>query len=220
MFMIKADQITLDHLLIQQGALFTGTLMVPSLSSIEDVPDMENCIPINLAIKAGGVGHWGHCFVKDELQNKYWNSPYAYIPTLKNLEGVIGPDFSLYRDYSLERQQWNCYRNRVIAYHWQKNGINVIPTASWSTPDSFEWCWQGLPSNSALAITTNGIVSEKEGTRLFIIGLDELIQRKNPHSLIVCGHFFPWMQEKYPQVRMIRIKSYGQIWNERKKAMR
>lgn len=157
--MIKADQITLDHLLIQQGALFTGPLMVPSLSPIEDVPDMENCIPINLAIKAGGVGHWGHCFVKDELQNKYWNSPYAYIPTLKNLEGVIGPDFSLYRDYSLERQQWNCYRNRVIAYHWQKNGINVIPTASWSTPDSFEWCWQGLPSNSALAITTNGIVS-------------------------------------------------------------
>lgn len=116
--MIKADQITLDHLLIQQGALFTGPLMVPSLSSIEDVPDMENCIPINLAIKAGGVGYWGHCFVKDELQNKYWN------------------------------------------------------------------------------------------------------KRKNPHSLIVCGHFFPWMQEKYPQVRMIRIKSYGQIWNERKKAMR
>jgi hypothetical protein len=215
--MKKEDQITLDHLLIQQGAPLVGSLHVPQLSPTQTIPNIKKCLPINIIDPKDGLKLWGHCFVKDVHQNKFWNDPLANVAPLQKLEGMISTDYSLYRDYSTNRQKWNCYRNRIIAYFWQQKGINVIPTASWSTQDSFEWCWEGLPQNSVLAITTNGISTDKEGLRHFILGLDEMIQRQNPIALVVCGHFFPWMEDKYPDIQMIKIPSYGQLWNEKKK---
>ncbi len=112
----------------------------------------------------------------DSHQSCFWNNPFAHIDRLKELKGIVATDYSLFRDYSIAKQKWNCFKNRVIAYHWQQQGLNVIPTASWSIPDSFEWCWDGLPKNSVLGITTNGIATAKEGYRLFVLGLDELVK--------------------------------------------
>lgn len=215
--MVLNDQISLDHLLLTKGASFEGSIKVPLLKPVSEIPCIQQCWPINL-IKQGVCSEmWGHCFVKDNLQNHYWNHPSQGLEKIKGLAGIISTDFSMYRDYSIERQKWNCYKNRVIAYHWQQLFKNVIPTASWSTPQSYEWCWDGLPKKSVLAITTNGVVTDKEGYRLFIGGLDELIRQKDPIALVVCGHFFAWMERKYPNVQMIKIKSFGQLWNERKK---
>lgn len=211
------NQLSLDHLLLTSGATFVGTINVPALKPVSEIPRIQHCLPINL-IKQNEQGDlWGHCFVKDNIQNHYWNNPMQGLEKIQGLTGVISTDFSMYRDFTIEQQKWNCFKNRVIAYHWQQHCKNVIPTASWSTPQSFDWCWDGLPSKSVLAITTNGIVTDKEGYRLFIGGLDELIRQKDPIALVVCGHFFSWMERKYPNIKMIQIKSFGQLWNERKK---
>lgn len=214
------NQMSLDHLLILKNACTVGILEVPQLEPIRKIPVISKCLPINLILSQNIQNVWGHCFVEDKRQNCFWNNPFFGIERLKKLKGMIAPDYSLFRDFPICEQKWNCCRNRVLTYFWQQQGLNVVPTASWSVPASYEWCWDGLPENSVLGITTNGIVTAKEGYRLFVQGLDALIVRLHPIALVVCGHFFPWMQKKYPKVRMIKIKSYGQLWNERKKRLK
>ncbi len=206
---------SLEHLLILDKAIKIGKLGVPRLKPIREIPKIQKCLPINVVLSEKIQGVWGHCFIGDTRQNCFWNNPFANIDRLKKLKGIISTDYSLFRDYSIAEQKWNCFKNRVMAYHWQQQGLNVVPTASWSVPSSFEWCWDGLPKNSVLGITTNGIATAKEGYRLFVLGLDELIKRLEPIALIVCGSFFAWMSAKYPNTKMIRIKSFGQLWNER-----
>ncbi len=211
------NQMSLEHLLILHETVKIGTLGVPQLRPVQEIPIIHKCFPINVIFSKKIKDVWGHCFIDDLHQSCFWNNPFAHIDRLKELKGIVATDYSLFRDYPIAEQKWNCFKNRVMAYHWQQQGLNVIPTASWSIPDSFEWCWDGLPKNSVLGITTNGIATAKEGYRLFVLGLNELVKRLEPIALIVCGTFFTWMSEKYPNIKMIQIKSFGQLWNERKK---
>lgn len=67
-----------------------------------------------------------------------------------------------------------------------------------------------------LAITTNGIWTDPEAKRLFVGGVDALIQSKKPINLIVCGKIPSWLFAKYPEVNIIGIPSFGQQWHERR----
>lgn len=44
----------------------------------------------------------------------------------------------------------------ALAYWLQREGVRVIPTIEWSDSASLDWCMDGLPSDSVLAITTQG----------------------------------------------------------------
>ena len=51
---------------------------------------------------------------------------------------------------------YNIYRNRWCGRFWQDNGVNVIPTVTWSDEDSLEYCLDGIPKHSTIAISTMG----------------------------------------------------------------
>ena len=52
---------------------------------------------------------------------------------------------------------WNTYRSRLIGQLMQKAGIIVIPTVSWADETTFDFCFDGLPQESTLAISTIGV---------------------------------------------------------------
>ena len=51
---------------------------------------------------------------------------------------------------------WNVYRNRWCGRYWQEFGIKVIPSIQWGGDDNLEWCLDGLPKHSTIAISTTG----------------------------------------------------------------
>ena len=53
---------------------------------------------------------------------------------------LLSPDFSTYTDMNLWRQLESVAKNRWVGAYWQDNGLTVIPTISWSTPRSFDFC--------------------------------------------------------------------------------
>ena len=57
--------------------------------------------------------------------------PDEYIEILKQYQGFISPDCSVYRDMPLSLQITNIYRNRAIGYCMQKYGLYVIPCVRW-----------------------------------------------------------------------------------------
>lgn len=63
----------------------------------------------------------------DFLFERIWRNPRKYLEVLQRYEGVILPDFSLYRDMPLVMQLWNIYRSRAIGHWLQMNGVTVIP---------------------------------------------------------------------------------------------
>lgn len=75
---------------------------------------------------------WFHFFEDDYQFERIWNRPDSYLMLLKKFEGGISTDFSMYLDMPKAQQIWNCWRNRVMAYWMQRNGINVIPNACWA----------------------------------------------------------------------------------------
>lgn len=88
-----------------------------------------------------------HFFLDDYQFNRIWNQPNKYLPILQQFRYVMTPDFSMYTDFPKIIQIYNHYRKHWIGAYLQENGVDVIPTISWSTPDSYEWCFDGEPTN-------------------------------------------------------------------------
>jgi hypothetical protein len=66
--------------------------------------------------------------------------------------------------------------------------MQVIPSVNWSTEESYDFCFEGLPSGGTLAITTMEISSkDKLGRQLFLAGFEEMLQRCEPDLLLVYG---------------------------------
>lgn len=93
-----------------------------------------------------------------------------------------------------------------------KMGIKIIPVASWCIESDFEWCFDGLPENSSIAITTNGCMSSPYGKRMLLRGIEELQKRKSPSNLIVRGRHVAEL-DKYDNVHY--YPSFSQRWKER-----
>lgn len=159
---------------------------------------------------------WIHCFCEDYQFERLWKNLYAYMDSILQIKGFISTDFSLYRDYSDDVLRWNCYRNRVIAYAIQHAGGIVIPTAGFGDENTWSWCFDGLPHHSTVAITTNGTLSDPEARRLFVGGVDAMVHTIFPSAIVVCGKYPSWLDTKYPEVQIVQIPSYSQLWQTRR----
>lgn len=131
---------------------------------------------------------------------------------LKRFAGIITTDYSMLPEMLPGQSLWNCTRNRVMAYYLQQQGFNIIPVASWCIESDFEWCFDGLPEQSSIAITTNGCMSSPYGKRMLLRGVEELQKQKSPTNLIVCGRHVDEL-DIYDNVHY--YPSFSQRWKER-----
>lgn len=148
-----------------------------------------------------------HFYIDDYHFERCWVSPAHYIDHLKKFKYVISPDFSLYSDLPVAHQIWNCYRNRLLSAYWQAKGVRIIPNVSWSDEKSFEWCFDGIPQSSIVAISTVGISTHKEA---FLRGYRKMIELLKPTQIIVYGKIYPEMQEK----NLLNYEPGRKLWEE------
>lgn len=145
-------------------------------------------IPFNYASRATDRRRKSiHFFIDDYQFVRLWQRIDAYVPMLSDFCQVFTPDFSTYTDYPLVMQLYNHYRKHWIGAYLQQNGIDVIPTISWSTPDSFDWCFDGEPVGGAVAVSSVGCLQDKESRALFLEGYNEMLRRLKPTQIIFYG---------------------------------
>lgn len=114
----------------------------------------ENWISFNYAKGCEEPSEHGvHFFVDDYQFNRIWAHPDNYLSMMARFDTVCTPDFSTYTDFPRIIQIYNHYRKHWLGAYWQAHGIKVIPTISWSTPDSFAWCFDGEPIGGAVAVS-------------------------------------------------------------------
>ena len=162
-----------------------GYFQFPKLDATDWVP--EDLIGFNYVLNKPDYTKGVHFFLDDYQFERVWNRPDNYVDKLSKFDCVLTPDFSLYTDFPLAMQIWNTYRSRLIGRYWQDCGITVIPTVSWSTHESYNFCFDGLPENSILAISTVGVMKNKTAKELFYDGLEEMITRLHPIGILIWG---------------------------------
>lgn len=198
-----------------EGADRVGKYGFPQLRQEKWIPTQTKSFNYMLSLENPSEW-WIHCFCDDYQFERLWKNLDFYLPYILKLKGFISTDFSLYRNYSDDWLIWNCYRNRVIAYAVQTAGGIVIPTAGFGPERTWSWCYDGLPHNSSVAITTNGTLDDPEARRLFVGGVDAMVHTIHPSAIIVCGKYPDWLNTKYPDIKIVPIPSYSQIWQARR----
>jgi hypothetical protein len=136
-----------------------------------------------------------HFFIYDQGFENIWGD----ILKLERLEGfavVATPDFSTYTDMPLAFQIWNRFRSQYIGCVMQQLfGFPVIPTLCWSTPESFDYTFDGIPKGSVCITSSMGINKfDHEICDNHRSGLKEAIKRIEPEKIWVYGNyrdFFP-----------------------------
>ena len=157
-------------------------------------PELEPChvIPERLRAftnchgvtdKAAGV----HFYLDDFRFSGTWSFPERYIEMLRRFVCVLTPDFSVYVDMPEPLQRFNAFRNKAVGKIWQMAGLEVIPTLRWGFPESYDYCFDGLPIQSVVSLSTVGLLKDEEHIKLFQDGAAEAVKRLMPTTILAYG---------------------------------
>lgn len=159
----------------------------------KDVDDPENYI--------------AHFYYDDYKFIAAWREPDKYIERLRKFKAVVSPDFSLYTDFPKALQILSCYRRQWCAAYWQYMGLDVIPDVVWGDKGSFDFCFDGIPKHSTVAVSTVGVKNDKEWNNsigsMFKAGYDEMLNRLEPTTILFYGDMIDGLEGN-----IIRIPSY------------
>jgi hypothetical protein len=157
----------------------------------------------------------GHFFLDDYRFETVWSRPVKALEALAPYRTLLSPDFSHYRDWPLMLQLWNTYRNRWCGRFWQDQGFTVIPTVSWSTADSYDFCFLGLPRRSLVAVSAVGVdLNSPLDYQLFVDGFSEMVRRLEPQVVLSYGRLPAACHE------MVEVMAYPTRWTNIRAARR
>lgn len=134
-------------------------------------------------------------FHDDYKINCLWNNPLKYVRKFKNCLAVLTPDYTIQDGMDIEMIRMNTYRNRWLGCTWQQYGVNVIVTASWAGPETYDICFSGITYGAIVAVSTIGCLGDKE-RKMFLDGYKELLKRKKPSLILVYGTLIDGMEGK------------------------
>ena len=184
-------------------AFFVGFFEFPAINPCYDIPN--KLILFSKCICAKDHDCWVHFYEDDYLFERLWRNPKKYLHILQQYNGVILPDWSLYRDMPLIMQLWNIYRSRAIGAWLQVNGVKVIPNLRYGDQRTYKVCTDGLPKHSVIAVGTHGTLKIIEDRDIFVKGLEVVVKRLQPVAIVVYGSCPDSIFQKY---RDMGIKVY------------
>lgn len=180
-----ARKYKLDNLHLKNFINFADEYEMPMLDRCDIIP--TSLIPFNAALTAKDYNQCVHFFIDDYQFERVWNKPERYVEMLNKFDCVIAPDFSQYTDMPYPQRIWNNYRGKLIGSWLQLQGINVIPNVTWSLPDSYDFCFDGIPQRSVIAINSTGVARWGYSRFLWRKGYEKAISRLNPIAIVRYG---------------------------------
>lgn len=166
--------------------LVNGKYQIPIINNDNYVP--KDLIGFNYANTNNNYNSGIHFYLDDYQFERVWNNPERYIGLFSKYECILSPDFSLYLDMPLAMKIWNIYRSRLLGQFYQSYGIKVIPTISWAEPETYDFCFDGIPKRSIVSISTVGVIRNKDALRLWKDGVTEMIKRIEPSAILIYGN--------------------------------
>lgn len=187
-----------DPLFMRNNFVTVGKWDIPlvkkqiiDLQNVSMIACSDTKINDNDINKRNGV----HFFVDDYRFTGVYYHPEKSLPKYSQYSFLLTPDFSAYAEMNLWRQLESVAMNRWCGAYWQSKGLTVIPTVSWSTPRSFDFCFDGIKHGSIVAI---GMIGCKRNHLGFMRGYCAMLEKSSlvPSSVSV-RLFLIWMETSY-----------------------
>jgi hypothetical protein len=161
------------------------------------------------AAKNGGAIHF---FLDDYRFERVWAHPETALDRVLEVGAALTPDFSLWPEMPLVAQIWQVYRSRWCGAYWQHHGVQVIPTAQWSTEESYDFAFDGLPRHSTIAVSSVGVMQNKQSQQRYRAGLLELVTRCEPTLLVSYGPMPP----NCADLPLPPVREFPTFWSHRR----
>jgi len=192
-----------------KNAKYEGELEIPVIKGIKDVPNKLISFIDAMKNSTKDYNQWVHFYIDDFHFEKIWYRPKVFIKRLKKFNGVILPDFSIYRDMPLVMQYWNIYRSRAIGNYLQSNGIKAIVNIRYGDERTYECACLGAPHKSIIAIGTNGTTQNKIDRNFLDEGFDYIVKILDPKVIVIYGGITRHIQEVSDdkKIRIVNFRS-------------
>ncbi len=201
----------LDNLHLKKFVNFADGYEMPTLKACNIIP--TSLVSFNAALTAKDHNQCVHFFIDDYQFERIWNLPDRYVECLRQFQCVIAPDFSQYTDMPYPQRMWNNYRGKFIGAWLQSQGVTVIPNVTWSLPDSYEYCFDGIPQQSVIAINSTGAARYGLTRFLWLKGYREALSRLRPLAVIRYGTMLPGEDTSvsiyFNNERVLNLRSHG-----------
>jgi len=148
-------------------------------------------VPFNEAFANKDYNCTVHFFIDDLLFIRVLRNPEKYLEFFQKCHSVIGTDLSQHADMSAEDRYFCAYINRAFSAYLQRNHVNLIPNVTWSLPDSYDYSWSSMPSNSVIAINCKGIIKHDVSKYLWYKGYTAACQTLHPSLIVRYGTKMP-----------------------------
>lgn len=159
---------------------------IPDLPAADVVPDRLIAYNDRWKVEHPVPGDAVHFFLDDYRFETMWTKPQRGLSRVMRAGLALTPDFSLWQEMPLAMQLWQVYRSRWCGAWMRSNGVNVIPTVSWSTPASFDFAFTGIAYHSIVAVSSVGI-RDNDAKKAYLRGMEEMIDRITPAMVLVYG---------------------------------
>lgn len=124
----------------------------------------------------------------DGKESSVWFYPYESLKIIRHFAGIITPDFSTNCDFPFPIKLWNTYRMRAFGYWMNSLGIKVINNVRWGTPETYSYCFDGIPKGSTVAVgTVASGLKTRINRQLFTQGFEKMIEVINPQIIVIYG---------------------------------
>ena len=162
-----------------------GAYQMPMLYPCHKIP--KRMVGFNYAMTSKDYDACIHFYLDDYQFERVWNSPETYIEILQKFDMVLTPSYSVYMDMAEPLKIYNVFRGRLLGHMLQDNNVQVVPIVYWADERSFDYCFDGIPENSVVSTLTMG-TSDPEVWEHWKRGMDELIKRKRPKTILLYGN--------------------------------
>lgn len=168
-----------------------GEYDIPEILPVYELPDINKWIEFDYCNRyrsdrydRSRVGV--HFFEDDYKFERIWTSIDRYAEQLQQFGCVMSPDFSMYIDFPKAVRIYNKYRNHYVARYYQEcYNMTVIPTIMFGFEDSYDWVFDGYPKESIVAISTVGLLQDKEMRNMFLKAYNEMMSRLQPSKILL-----------------------------------
>lgn len=159
---------------------------IPDLPAATTVPTRLIAYNDRWKVDHPAPGDAVHFFLDDYRFETMWTKPQRGLSRVMRAGLALTPDFSLWREMPLAMQLWQVYRSRWCGAWMRSNGVEVIPTVSWSTRESFDFAFAGIADESIVAVSSVGVRGE-DAEKAYRRGIYTMLYTIEPAMVLVYG---------------------------------
>jgi hypothetical protein len=128
-----------------------------------------------------------HGYVDDDRLRPMTKNPARYLVKFANHLAVVTPDYSIKLGMPIHDRIRSVFMGRAIGAYFQYRAIGVIPNIRWAEIEDLDFVLEGLPCNSVIALSSQGIAGDSYLTEIFETGLASVLEILHPSQIVYYG---------------------------------